>query len=457
MFGLRKNKKEKKASVKKKETEVSYEVITMADDLKRLEEEKNSARSISSQTKKSSRERDLSSGPFGTQSSLKQEKIPAKQEKKPAVGSSKPFERSNSPFLATPAENVAAATSPAVVASGSASAGKKTEAEISGRKRHWLIWPLALAVFAAAAVGGYFFFASLLPASPSERNDLPVEVSSETNRNVSEGPEVESKKDVLVLQLGKDLNVRGMSVRLQELAKKINLSGKEFTEPIGVIDEKGEPIPFAEFAARFLPLLSPEVADTVPTPFSIYILPEGDDYRVGLALISADPDKTRAALRKEEANLPNALRPLMLFKPEGEQPLEYKFEDNSHRSIPIRFYNFKPDASQSVDYTVHYDNVFIGTSKKTMRKMMDLVFAEQDARREAEESQRVEEVSSQTSSTGATSSDADLPEESGENSSIGEPVGPVRDEASQSVSADSTGLEVPGESTGSADQTDQMP
>ncbi len=390
MFGFGKTKKEenreeitteKRSSVK--EVDLLDRVHIMADDLVEQESRKSSAADdfVESEEGKIVTE---------TKADMVQNEESSLTDS-PFLSSSSRSEASRSTVASRPTtvvdtDNVVASTSPAVIsglrrAEKSPSSPKALKKPAQNSKRN--IFRVIVAIFllvTIVAAAAFYYYRQSLQDTPQDAENSAVGTSetSAPEPTSEEGNAPVSVSEALVLRLGEDVSQHALTAKIQELTRKIDMLSPEERREVRVLDQNGQPVTFEKFAELFLPLLPSDVSENLIGPLELYILPEGDDYRVGLFTLSDDPEQTRAALRQAEPLLPNVLRPLMLFSPENGVAGEYEFEDNSHKNIPIRFYNFKPDASQSVDYAIHYRNVFIGTSKKTMRQMMDMVFAREE-------------------------------------------------------------------------------
>ncbi len=173
---------------------------------------------------------------------------------------------------------------------------------------------------------------------------------------------------------------------IADVIEKIKDVVRTHTIPItiDVLGEDGEPMPFAVFIKRFLPDMPASVLTELDQPLQIHVFLDNGERRIGIHTYSSDPDNTRSNLREAEPLLIKGFKPIYLFSP----PLQKDnvFEDAVHESgVPIRFHNFVQDATQSIDYAIHYSHVFFGTSRATMHAMMNLVFAHDDIVRKNKE------------------------------------------------------------------------
>ncbi len=143
-----------------------------------------------------------------------------------------------------------------------------------------------------------------------------------------------------------------------------------------IVDDTGTPLSLAIFAKRFLPTVPVALLTTLNQPVQVYVMRQAGQQRIGLHTYTDQPDQMRNNLRTFETSLVTGLAPLFLFAPQPAQAVV--FDDSAYKGVPIRFYNFVPNATQSVDYAIHYEHVFLGTSRMTMHMMMDRVFTHDD-------------------------------------------------------------------------------
>ncbi len=170
----------------------------------------------------------------------------------------------------------------------------------------------------------------------------------------------------------------------------------------------GEPMPFSVFAHRFLTVIPDDIVDAMNQPFQLYILPSDYGVRFGIHTYTEMSEALRNNLRTMETTLIKGFAPLYNF--DIPPVVNAEFEDSDHRGVPIRFYNFTPDAAASIDYATHYDHVFFGTSRATMYRMMDRVFDyTSEAQRRVEEMSKKEDSSGQSGETeGVNTSSEDV-------------------------------------------------
>ena len=240
----------------------------------------------------------------------------------------------------------------------------------------WFVWSSGLA---QGIVGRFASQQTTRIVTQNSGPHIPEDVPETTPQDAERVKTVElyDYNDARFPQATKSIAVTSQAISpdiTQKLKEIVSIQEGPMEEIIGVFDENNAPLPFAVFAKRFLPQLPTAMLTALDQPFQIYILPQQNGLRrVGIHTYSSQPEQTRDALRMYETTLPRGLSPLFLFAPPQVQ--NAVFDDSDYKNIPIRFYNFTPDASESIDYATHYDHVFLGTSRAVLRRMMDMVFA----------------------------------------------------------------------------------
>jgi hypothetical protein len=93
--------------------------------------------------------------------------------------------------------------------------------------------------------------------------------------------------------------------------------------------------------------------------------------RLGLVLSVKDEQVFLQALPKSESTLPYALQ--SLFLEQGVSvPKTTSFASNTYKEFPVRYANIDVARNLSIDFTVAKNHWYIGTSKATLRALLDI-------------------------------------------------------------------------------------
>jgi len=142
-----------------------------------------------------------------------------------------------------------------------------------------------------------------------------------------------------------------------------------------LVDAKNNPITFENFAKKFGLALSAKVVADLGSDFSLYIYSDQSDMRLGLSIASKNDTKLKTDLLNEEKALTEEIKPLFI-------PIDYKIEAktfgaSSYNGANIRYNNISGAANLSVDYAIVNKQLLIGTTKMTLRSIIDKISATQ--------------------------------------------------------------------------------
>ena len=253
------------------------------------------------------------------------------------------------------------------------------------RKKFMFIFIIILLIMLVSA-GGYYFW-STRSASRTEKVTLP-EVVNEKKVETPEKPEspaTESPKfsnterNYFMVDLG-DASSASFRPMVQNYFNEISNSKISFPVEFTIIDTGNSPIDFKTFAAKVGIKFSPKLLSALNDDFSFYIYNDQGNQGVGLAMSVKEELDPEEKLLREEINLPMELGSIF----PASQYVETRngpFLTGEHDSIKwgkvgIRFRNLDAQGKLSVDYALintGKDMLFIGTTKNTLRSMIDSV------------------------------------------------------------------------------------
>lgn len=196
-----------------------------------------------------------------------------------------------------------------------------------------------------------------------EPNENPVTISPELENYSLENPnvisiDIESTTDQELTEL---------------LSKKAaEISSLQITNPIEFVitDKNNNPISFPIFALTAKINLSQELLQNLEEKFSLYMFPDNNATKIGLAIDVKNKDIVLTKMLGEEKNLPSALSFLFLdTKPTITK--EVLFKDNTFNNFSIRYFNLEENTNSSIDYTITDKQILIGTSKNTLRAIVE--------------------------------------------------------------------------------------
>ncbi|XLQ20595.1 MAG: hypothetical protein ACKUBY_02305 [Candidatus Moraniibacteriota bacterium] len=148
------------------------------------------------------------------------------------------------------------------------------------------------------------------------------------------------------------------------------------TEGIGgpisfiVTDINNNPVSFNVFAMSAGMDIPQDIMTALEENFEIYAFDDIDNgIRFGFIVDTKDSVELQTALTANEALLPNAFN--IVLNGLGATTIDSVFGDSTYETHPIRFDNLDEGKTYSVDYTINDKRWMIGTSKNTMRAIID--------------------------------------------------------------------------------------
>lgn len=221
--------------------------------------------------------------------------------------------------------------------------------------------------------GAYYFFnTSWNENQPSSSEVSPVseiETQPEPVEEMPAEPEkpvlYEDKPNFLVLTPQKELeSINSYIMEVQNLAEKSLI---EFVPT----DEKYIPLKFSEFSEKLGIVFPAKVLEEIDNDslFSLYAFQEKSDVKLGIVLKTKNSDKIRAAMLEWEKTMTGDLKGIYFNKAFSETP--ESFSENEYKGNKIRYKNFAPDASLSLDYSIIKDKLMILTSKNFAWTIVD--------------------------------------------------------------------------------------
>lgn len=139
-----------------------------------------------------------------------------------------------------------------------------------------------------------------------------------------------------------------------------------------VTDKNNNPIAFSRFAFITDLGLSADLVALVEESFSVFVYGDTGNVRLGLSLSFKDATLATERLTKEEAKVPAAFKSF-LYGTEQAVAAQSAFRSGSYASQAVRFVNVDSEKNLSFDYMVRGKQWLIGTSKDTLRAIVDRV------------------------------------------------------------------------------------
>lgn len=223
---------------------------------------------------------------------------------------------------------------------------------------------ITILIIAIIAAGGYYFWTT--------RQNIPEVVVTPPITEPEPEPVVAKfstdKPNILIVDMS-----AATGATIKELLKNTaqDVADEKITAPaefiVTGIDRK--PVPFKDFAKISGITFSPALAANLSDAFSLFVYNDNALTRLGLAIDSSDPIKLKNLIASEERTLAKNISPIFLAP---DYTLTAKaYASSNYNSLAIRYVNIISPEDLSVDYTISQNKLIIGTTKMTLRSVMD--------------------------------------------------------------------------------------
>lgn len=287
----------------------------------------------------------------------------------PAIDTSSPFynasAESSTPKPASPVskeKEITQASTEKIAKAPEKSPSTTTKEDISWTKLFVILSSSLIIII--ALVAGYFYWQNNsvkeITLSPTEEQE-PISINPVAEKYSTENPNY--------LQI----NANGTDIEIKETLKQMadNVAKLQSEVPVEfvVTDQNNSPIAFHIFAAALKLNFSQQLLDTLDDNFSLFALQDETTTRLGLAIKTKDNAIAKNEFNKNENTLPDSLKPL--FLDELVIQVNVIFNESVYNNNQIRYFNIDSTKKQSIDYTVLNELLLIGTSKQTLRSIID--------------------------------------------------------------------------------------
>lgn len=235
---------------------------------------------------------------------------------------------------------------------------------------------MAVFVFILIVGGGYYFWVTRIKNS-SDIAHQPIEDPS-VNETTDTQPEIvaptlpvfsETQPNFLSLDIQ-----NASPATLQENLKKIasEVVGMKTIKSIEFIitDQLNNPVNFADFTKKFGILLPPSILSQLTGSFSLYAYNDNSYPHFGFSASVKNNSTLKTAMIQEEGNLLNTFSPLFMT-PNYDLKNATSFQSSLYKGTEIRYVNIPSAEAMSIDYSTSDNRLIIGTSKLTMRAIID--------------------------------------------------------------------------------------
>ncbi|KKW00797.1 MAG: hypothetical protein UY35_C0039G0005, partial [Candidatus Saccharibacteria bacterium GW2011_GWC2_48_9] len=144
-----------------------------------------------------------------------------------------------------------------------------------------------------------------------------------------------------------------------------------------ITDKNNNPVAFPIFAMNAKIQLPASLLKSLDEKFSLYIFNDNSKTRLGLAVQAKDKNVVLTEMLNEEKTLVTDLSPL--FISQSPEITNSMFKDGKYYIFSVRYQNLTNDESLSIDYTITDSQLVIGTSKNTLRSILDHISSKKNS------------------------------------------------------------------------------
>lgn len=228
---------------------------------------------------------------------------------------------------------------------------------------------IAILTISILSLGGYYFWITQTPATPTETlpadqpvEDIPVIIETPTEKYSATKPNYLTL-DMLAEAEETKKSISAIALELKEMTPS---TAYEFL----IVDKENNPIDFSVFAKNLNLTLSQNLISSLEKDFSFFIYNDNGNIRTGFSVSMKDRIGLSKLMILQEKTLASDLSSLFLgAKPE--QSSVSAFKDNSYNSYATRYLNLNTQEKLSIDYALTEDKLVLGTSMETMRAIID--------------------------------------------------------------------------------------
>lgn len=255
------------------------------------------------------------------------------------------------------------------------SASQKSSPETTNSYRLILIL-ISVLILAILGLGAFYFWLTRTPAQtpapavevvvtepiiePVAKEETPVIITPTEKYSTS-------KPNFLVLEMTSAEKIKEQLITISNEVKPLNATpvAYEFVPT----DTSNNPLSLQDFIAITKLNLSPIIMSSLAKNFSIFIFNDKEKTRLGLAIKTTNASKLASELKKQENMFPANLAFLLLSS--KTETVTGLFKDGSYATYKTRYLNLNSQTTLSIDYALADDTLFIGTSKDTLRAILD--------------------------------------------------------------------------------------
>ena len=251
-----------------------------------------------------------------------------------------------------------------------------------GLARYLLVAAIILITIITGASAYYFW--TTRQANPPEEIITNNNENNETGNTVPAETPVSSKIDVpkFSIEQPNHLNLdiatatpESIKAILQNNIKELKDSKIVSAVEFVIVDMENKPIKFSSFAEKFGIVFPKSIMSSLKDVFSLFIYNDNENYRLGFTIERTESPGLQKLMLAEEPKLPTDLNPIFLDIAYSSDAKK-KFSTSNYDNFLIRYNNIVSPEYLSVDYAFSESKLILGTTKITIRAVIDKISGE---------------------------------------------------------------------------------
>ncbi len=239
-------------------------------------------------------------------------------------------------------------------------------------KRFMILSALSIALLVLLAIAGLRFFKNKTatvdetPTTPIEQEPTqPIQTPAEDPAPIPKPALSFSETNPNYLRLEDGIAV---SDKIKATLGQVSQEGYTLPVEFIITDSQNKPISFKNFSDLLAIKLSQSTFNSLGDNFSLFIYNDATGPKIGLTIESKNDIDLGKSLTQEEPLLADEINPLFLNNTYNKAKL---FNSSEYGGVKIRYQNIISPEMLSVDYSIFKNKLLIGTTKLTMRAIID--------------------------------------------------------------------------------------
>lgn len=237
--------------------------------------------------------------------------------------------------------------------------------------RNIILTLIVILTISIIGLSGYYFWLTRTPSAPSPvvlepvietPIQDPVDIISPLEKYSAEKP------NYLVINM-ENISAAEIKTALSSAANDLKDSSAQSIYEFMVVDSNNNPVTLPVFATAAELTLSQKIITALGNDFTLFVYNDNESIRLGFSTSIQNKDSLIKEMQLQENTLSRDVA--FMFLDSVPEITTGAFKDGSYNNYKTRYFNMNTQATFSVDYAVTDSKLIIGTSKNTLRAVID--------------------------------------------------------------------------------------